>query len=77
MKDAEQVERLKSQLLSEIESEMAKDNISQGELARRIGAKRTNINMVIRRSSPVTLDFLVKMAASLGLDVHLSVEKSR
>ncbi len=73
----DQVERLKSKLLSEIESEMAKDNISQGELARRIGAKRTNINMVIRRSSPATLDFLVKMASNLGLTVDLSVVKSR
>lgn len=73
----DQVERLKSKLLSEIESEMAKDSISQGELARRIGAKRTNINMVIRRSSPATLDFLVKMAANLGLTVDLSVIKSR
>lgn len=71
----EHLERLKTKLISEIESEMKKGGVSQAEVARRIGAKRTNINMVIRRSSPVTLDFLVKMATSLGLTVNLKISK--
>lgn len=67
--------KLKANLISEIEAEMKETAISQGEVARRIGAKRTNINMIIRRSAPVSLDFLVKMAETIGLKVSMKVSR--
>ena len=60
-----------------IESTMEKEDISQGEVARRIGAQRYNVNKIMRRKFPVSLDFLIKMAESIGLDVELKVRKAR
>lgn len=67
--------RLKKQLLGAIEKSMEKDGISQGEVARRIGAQRYNVNKVMRGKFPVTLDFLLKMAESIGLEVEMRVRK--
>ena len=68
---------LKMRLLSEIESVMKKEEISQAEVARRIGAKRYNINKVMQKKLPVTLDFLLKMAEGLGLDVQMKVKRRK
>jgi predicted XRE-type DNA-binding protein len=67
------LEELKEELFQIIESTMEKEDISQGEVARRMGAQRYNINKVMRRKFPVTLDFLVKMAESAGLQIDLKV----
>ncbi|MBX3033540.1 MAG: XRE family transcriptional regulator [Bdellovibrionaceae bacterium] len=69
--------RLKAELLESIEKLMEHEGISQGEVARRIGAQRYNINKVMRRKFPVTLDFLLKMAESIGLEVEMKVRKSK
>jgi plasmid maintenance system antidote protein VapI len=74
-KESETVDRLKDELFSVIEVTMEKEGVSQGEVARRLGAQRTNINLAIRGRIPVTLDFLVKMAESLGLKVSLKASK--
>jgi predicted XRE-type DNA-binding protein len=76
-KESEKVERLKQELLSMIEQTMEKEGISQGEMARRLGAQRTNINNAMRGKIPVTLDFLVKMANAIGLDVEMKVRKAK
>lgn len=68
---------LKMRLLSEIKSVMKKEEISQAEVARRIGAKRYNINKVMQKKLPVTLDFLLKMAEGLGLDVQMKVKRRK
>lgn len=64
-------EQLKSELIEAIEAKMKKDDISQAEVARRIGALRTNVNLILRRKNPVTLDFLVKIAESIGMKVEM------
>jgi predicted XRE-type DNA-binding protein len=69
--------QLKEELLVAIEKEMASKNISQGEVARRIGALRRNINQIMGRKKNVTLDFLVKMAESIDLDVQMKIKRSR
>lgn len=69
--------RLKQELLEAIEKFMEQEKISQGEIARRIGAQRYNVNKVMRGKFPVTLDFLLKMAESIGLDVELKIKKPR
>ena len=74
-KDSPKVVKLREELLMIIESAMEKEKISQGEIARRIGAQRYNINKIMRRKFPVSIDFLVKMTESIGLDVELKVKK--
>lgn len=69
--------KLKEQLLNAIEQTMEELEISQGEVARRIGAQRYNVNKVMRRKFAVTLDFLLKMAESIGLDVEIKAKRSK
>ena len=67
--------KVRTKLFSLVEKTMANDGISQGEVARRIGAERPNINKVMRGKSAVSIDFLLKIAESLDLDVELKVRK--
>lgn len=46
-----------------------------GEIARRIGSLRHNINKIMRRKNAVSLDFLVKMAESIGLEVEMKIKQ--
>lgn len=69
--------KIREELLLMIEQTMEKENISQAEVSRRIGAQRYNVNKIIRRKFPASLDFLVKMAESIGLDVRLKVRKTQ
>jgi plasmid maintenance system antidote protein VapI len=68
-------ERLKEQLFSAVEKTMEKDGLTQAEVARRIGARRNNINKVMRRKDAVSLDFLLKIAESIGLDVEMKIKR--
>lgn len=70
-------DRLKEQLLSSIEKSMKDANISQGEVARRIGALRRNVNQVMGRKKNASLDYILKMAESIGLDVEMRVKKPK
>lgn len=62
---------IREQLFSTIQKTMEKEDISQGELARRTGSERYNINKVMRRKTAVSVDFLLKMAEGIGLEVEL------
>ncbi|MGE3263245.1 MAG: XRE family transcriptional regulator [Bacteriovoracia bacterium] len=70
-------DRLKEQLLTSIEKTMEDANISQGEVARRIGALRRNVNQIMGRKKNASLDYILKMAESIGLDVEMRVKKPR
>lgn len=70
-------DRLKEQLLTSIEKTMEETNISQGEVARRIGALRRNVNQIMGRKKNASLDYILKMAESIGLDVEMRVKKPR
>lgn len=73
----QQAGRLKEELLEAIEKHMEQHEISQGEVARRISAHRYNVNKVMRRKAPVTLDFLLKIAESIGMKVDLKIHRSK
>lgn len=68
-------DRLKKELFAAIEAAMEKDGISQGEVARRIGAQRYNVNKLMRGKTVASLDFLLKIAESIGLDVELRIKR--
>lgn len=70
-------ERLKEELLIAIEEEMSTKDISQAEVARRIGALRRNVNQIVGRKKTASLDYILKMAESIGLDVEMKVRKTK
>jgi predicted XRE-type DNA-binding protein len=70
-------DRLKEQLLTSIEKSMEDTSISQGEIARRIGALRRNVNQIMGRKKNASLDYILKMAESIGLDVEMRVRKPK
>ncbi len=69
------VDRIKAELLCKIEETMEQDGISQGEVARRIGAFRNNVNTVMRKTKVPTVDLLLKMTDAVGLRVDLKIRK--
>ena len=64
-------DQLRKKLFATVEKTMEQEGVSQGEVARRIGAERTNINRVMRGKNAVSIDFLLKIAESIGLEVEL------
>lgn len=70
-------EKIREQLLTTIEKSMEDANISQGEVARRIGALRRNVNQVLGRKKNASIDYILKMAESIGLEVELKVRKAK
>ncbi|OYZ24484.1 MAG: hypothetical protein B7Y39_00820 [Bdellovibrio sp. 28-41-41] len=66
-------DQIREKLFLRVQKAMEQQDISQGEMARRIGAARTNINRVMCRKNAVSIDFLLKMAESIGLDVELKM----
>ena len=76
-KDLPLAEKLKKQLFETVEKTMEKDGITQAEVSRRIGARRYNINKVMRGKNAVSLDFLLKIAESIDLDVEMKIRKKK
>lgn len=69
------MERLKAELFSALEKQMESEEISQGEVARRIGALRHNINKVMRGKISPSLDYLVRMAEAAEMDLELKAKR--
>ena len=74
-KEPAQDERIKEDLFSLIEKTMEKERITQAEVARRTGAQRYNINKVMRRKEAVSIEFLLRIAESLELDLELRTRR--
>ena len=66
-------EKIKDEVFFMIQTTMEIEGITQAEVARRTGALRYNINKVIRGKSPVSLEFLLKIAESIGLEIELKM----
>ena len=76
MKDAEfkeEYERLKPRydVVSQIIEERSKQNITQEELAYRVGTQKSNISRLESGTYNPSLDFLTKIAQSLGKEVQI------
>jgi transcriptional regulator with XRE-family HTH domain len=48
-------------------------NITQEELAQRVGTQKSNISRFESGSYNPTLDFVTKIAQSLGKEIHISL----
>jgi len=78
MKDEEfktEYERLKPryEIIAQIINARSQLNITQEELAQRVGTQKSNISRFESGSYNPTLDFVTKIARSLGKEVHISL----
>ncbi len=78
MKDKEfesEYERLKLryEIISQIIEARKEQNITQEELALRVGTQKSNISRLESGSYNPSLDFLAKVAKSLGKDIHIQI----
>lgn len=76
MKDEEfknEYEKLKPRydIISQIIEERAKQSITQEELALRVGTQKSNISRLESGTYNPSLDFLAKVAHSLGKEMHI------
>lgn len=76
MKDQEfkdEYERLKPRydIISQIIEERSKQSITQEELALRVGTQKSNISRLESGTYNPSLDFLVKVAHSLGKEMQI------
>lgn len=76
MKDEEfksEYEKLKPRydVISQIIEERDKQNITQEELALRVGTQKSNISRLESGTYNPSLDFLIKVAHSLGKEMHI------
>ena len=78
MKDEEfrnEYDRLKPRydVISQIIEERAKQHITQEELALRVGTQKSNISRLESGTYNPSLDFLIKVAHSLGKEMKISL----
>ena len=78
MKDEEfkaEYEKLKPryEIIAQIINARSQLNITQEELAQRVGTQKSNISRFESGSYNPTLDFVTKIASSLGKEVHISL----
>jgi len=79
MKDEEfraEYEKLKPryEVISQIIEARNSQNITQEELALRVGTKKSNISRFESGGYNPSLDFLVKIAKSLGKEIHIQIK---
>ena len=79
MKDEEfktEYDKLKHrcELIAQIIDARNKLNITQEELALRVGTQKSNISRLESGSYNPSLDFVIKIAKSLGKEVHITIK---
>ncbi|HEY5466182.1 MAG TPA: helix-turn-helix transcriptional regulator [Clostridia bacterium] len=78
MKDEEfkmEYEKLKPRydVISQIIEARTSQNVTQEELAIRVGTQKSNISRLESGGYNPSLDFLIKIARSLGKEVHVTI----
>jgi Predicted transcriptional regulators len=79
MKDAEfktEYQKLKPRydVISQVIQERAKQNMTQEELAFRVGTQKSNISRLESGAYNPSLDFIVKVAHSLGKEMTITLK---
>ncbi|UNC93850.1 helix-turn-helix transcriptional regulator [Candidatus Contubernalis alkaliaceticus] len=79
LKDKEfkaEYEKLKPryEVISQIIEARNEQNITQEELALRVGTQKSNISRFENGSYNPSLDFLIKIAKGLGKEVHIEIK---
>lgn len=73
---ATEYEKLKPryEIISQIIQARNAQNITQEELAMRVGTQKSNISRLESGTYNPSLDFLIKIANSLGKDIHVEIK---
>lgn len=69
-------DRLKSpryEVISQLKEARKSQNVTQEVLANRVGTKKSNISRLESGNYNPSLDFLVKVAGSLGKQIHIKI----
>lgn len=66
-------DQIKEKFFHQLLKVIADRKLTQGEVANRMGIDRTNLNRVLNGKNGVSLEFLLKMAEHIDLDVELKV----
>lgn len=67
--------QIKAALVERIKEEMERASISQGEIARRTGLLRTNVNLLMNKKNPASIEMLVRIAEAVGLKVEMKIRR--
>lgn len=71
------IDRAKLDLSEKIFSAMQESQITEAELARRIGTTRAYVNKVLQGSTNFTIESLVKIGAALDCTLSLDFKKNK
>ena len=74
--DKNEYERLKPRydIISQIIEERSRQSITQEELALRVGTQKSNISRFESGAYNPSLDFLIKLAHSLGKEMQITLK---
>lgn len=70
-------DQIKEKLFGQLQKSIADQELTQGEVATRMGIERTNLNRVLNGKNGVSLEFLLKVAEHIDLDVELKVRPKK
>ena len=62
------------EIISQIIDERKLQNITQAELAKRVGTQKSNISRLESGNYNPSLDFLIKVARSLGKEISIQMK---
>ena len=70
-------DQIKEKFFGQLQKSIADQKLTQGEVATRMGIERTNLNRVLNGKNGVSLEFLLKMAEHIDMDVELKVRPKK
>ncbi|MGN0141021.1 MAG: helix-turn-helix domain-containing protein [Roseburia sp.] len=74
MKDSQTRTGPRYEVVEQLKQARKSQNVTQEVLAERVGTKKSNISRFESGNYNPTLDFLVKVAGSLGKQVHIRIK---
>lgn len=73
MKDGEKSTGARYEVVEQLKNARRAQNVTQEVLAERVGTKKSNISRFESGRYNPSLDFLIKMAESLGKQIHIKI----
>lgn len=73
MKDTEQSLAPRYEVVEQLKNARRAQNVTQEVLAERVGTKKSNISRFESGKYNPSLDFLIKVADSLGKQIHIRI----
>ena len=74
MKDIDKQLTPRYEVVAQLKEVRRSQNVTQELLAERVGTKKSNISRLESGSYNPSLDFLIKIAGSLGKQIHIKIK---